>query len=1073
MNESNFYIDEARPAGIPAAERTESQKQVAALPADSRAVVYGSPGSGKTTALRALFLDKIKGNGATLKPHEVLAIAGSREAANTLRDQLALEYSSTTAGPMARTLSSFAFQILRHKALAEGAKSPELISGSEQDRLLAEILKGFENVDLKALGWPTHINSQIVKLKGFRAELRDLITVCLEYRISPQELAQLGTDNDRQDWVAASTLYAAYEKKLTEPKQDNRHDASTLLDVACQYLENGSGFTPEVSAIKLVLVDDAQELTPSARRLLTLLVSRGAGLVLFGDPDTATLGFRASDAASMATLMDQLGGANYKKIVLTSPAGIRPPELTKALGNIAFALPSERAGLHRREYAEVEVPVRTELEPSDVIQAKLFSSPIAEAAWLGRRLRELHLVGDNKVRWSDMAVVARSRTTLEALAAALSAEQVPVTIAGTRSALRDEFASRELLNILDAVLNDKPLDLPAVRSLLQSPFCGLDSIGLRRLRRALRRQELEADGKRNTDQLLVELFESMGSVATVKTREGITADRFVRRFFEARELAAEGANIEQLLWHFWHFTAGDRAPFTHWKQLAEQLDEVGAQMNRNLDAVTALFAAANRFVERYTGTETVPGEAAREFVSQQLALELPEDSLALNYRDDDRVALLTPSGLISKRYRVIALPRLQDGLWPNLKPRSSLLGAMTLDALKSGRASKASEVNRNEQHDELRLLHKAVGAASELLLVSAVDAEEEQVSSFVRVLLTKIPETDKNYNKPRITLRGLVGDLRKRLVVATDAHERISLAFALARLAVEGVPGAAPRDWYGLLDISSEEPLVAIDGDGTEKVYLSPSKLEDFLKCPLHWFLGVNGGTDSVFEAGLGTLLHEVLEAEGDNDEQQLWGILEDRWQTLDFESDWLESREKRRAQRMFGAMMQYLRDSATSGNVVLGREVSFNFEYNGATISGQVDRLEKTSDGKIVIVDLKTGKGVLSNEDAAAHPQLGVYQLAFAHGAFNDVPGVKEATGLAGAKLLFTTNGVPELRDQPSIINDPALREQIEGMVSKAATEMAMPHLYFEAQTATHCNSDFAYGNCKLHLTKAVTYVG
>ncbi|MEY4349279.1 MAG: hypothetical protein RL719_576, partial [Actinomycetota bacterium] len=508
MNESNFYIDGARAAGISAESLTDTQKLVQQLPADSRAVVYGSPGSGKTTALRALYLARIRGDAASLKANEVLAIAGSRDAANTLRDQLALEFSSTTAGPMARTLSSFAFQILRHKALAEGAKSPELISGSEQDRLLAEILKGFETADLKALGWPSHINSQIVKLKGFRAELRDLITVCLEYRISPQQLAALGQENDRQDWVAASTLYAAYEKKLTEPKQDNRHDASTLLDVACQYLENGSGFTPEVSAIKLVLVDDAQELTPSARRLLTLLVSRGAGLVLFGDPDTATLGFRASDAASMATLMDEIGGPNYKKIVLKSRPDARPAELTKALGNIAFALPSERAGLHRREYAEVEVPARSELEPSDVIQAKLFSSPIAEAAWLGRRLRELHLVGENKVRWSDMAVVARSRTTLEALAAALAAEQVPVTIAGTRAALRDEFASRQLLNILDAVLSDEPLDLAKVRLLLQSPFCGLDSIGLRRLRRALRRQELEADGTRNTDQLLVQLFET-------------------------------------------------------------------------------------------------------------------------------------------------------------------------------------------------------------------------------------------------------------------------------------------------------------------------------------------------------------------------------------------------------------------------------------------------------------------------------------------------------------------------------------------------------------------------------------
>jgi hypothetical protein len=37
-------------------------------------------------------------------------------------------------------LTSFAFGVLRLKALKEGAKLPELISGSEQDRILAEVI---------------------------------------------------------------------------------------------------------------------------------------------------------------------------------------------------------------------------------------------------------------------------------------------------------------------------------------------------------------------------------------------------------------------------------------------------------------------------------------------------------------------------------------------------------------------------------------------------------------------------------------------------------------------------------------------------------------------------------------------------------------------------------------------------------------------------------------------------------------------------------------------------------------------------------------------------------------------
>jgi len=1058
MTESAFYLESARLAAV---TLTAGQTEVAALPPASRAVVYGSPGSGKTTALRALFLQLVSGENAQLKPHQVLAIAGSREAANVLRDDLALALEGATAGPMARTLSSFAFQVLRHKALAEGTRAPELISGSEQDRMLSEVLSRLEGADLQALGWPSHITSQIVSLKGFRAELRDLVTVCLEHRITPAQLNQLGIENSRKDWQAASTLLAAYEKMLSEPKQDNRHDASTLLDVASRFLENGTGFTPEVADIRLVLVDDAQELTPSARRLLAQLVSRGAGLVLFGDPDTATLGFRSGDARSMVSLMQEVGETSAKQIVLTAPTGLRPVELSKALGNISFGLPSEQSGLQRRDY----VVAREELEPSNVIEANIFNSPVAETAWLARRLRELHIL--DKVKWGEIAVVARSRATLDYLAAALAAEQVPVTIVGTRKALRDEFASLALLEILQAVFLDEALDLSNVLKLLTSPFCGLDSIQLRRLRRALRRQELEADGTRNTNELLVALFEAPGSAATIKTREAKIVDRFIRRFFEAKEMVLSDASIEALLWHFWHFTAGDRAPFKHWHELSNQPDEIGAQMNRNLDAITALFAAANRFVERY------PEAKSREFVEQQMALDLPEDTLALNYRDDNRVALLTPSALIGKRYRVIALPRLQDGLWPNLKPRTSLLAAMSLDAIKSGRATSVNDVNRNEQHDELRLLHKAVGASAEKLIVTAVDAEEEQVSPFVRILLTKIPETQTNYNQPRITLRGMVGELRRRLVVSTDTHERMALAFALARLAVEGAPGASPNDWYGLLGVSTNEPLVALDGDDAGQVWLHPSQLENFLTCPLHWFLNSNGGSDSTFEASLGTLMHSVLEAEDGKDESELWQLLEDKWHTLQFEAGWLDAREKRRAKRMFGAMMQYLRDTQTAGTKVLGREVDFRFEYNGAMINGTVDRIEQKSDGSIVIVDLKTSKTATSAEETLLHPQLGLYQLAFMNGAFDHVPGIETATQLDGAKLLFTGEGKVTLRDQPSLETDQTVRDAIEEMVSKASTEMAMPQLYFEAQTGSHCTDKFSYGSCKLHLTKAVTYVG
>lgn len=87
-----------------------SQRKVAELSTGLNALVYGVPASGKTTALKALVLGRLR---AGSKPEEILALAATRESATKLRDELALEYQGSTPGPMARTLASFAFNIDR------------------------------------------------------------------------------------------------------------------------------------------------------------------------------------------------------------------------------------------------------------------------------------------------------------------------------------------------------------------------------------------------------------------------------------------------------------------------------------------------------------------------------------------------------------------------------------------------------------------------------------------------------------------------------------------------------------------------------------------------------------------------------------------------------------------------------------------------------------------------------------------------------------------------------------------------------------------------------------------------
>jgi superfamily I DNA/RNA helicase len=153
----------------------------------------GWPGSGKTTALKAHFLRLAR----ETSPENILVIAANRTAAAKLRDELALAFQGSTLGPTARTLSSIAFSILRHSALEQGLKLPELISGSEQDVILAELVELIDKGVLPEPSFPKHITTTVMGLSGFRSELRDVIAVAIEHSISPQALAKLGVEKEQ------------------------------------------------------------------------------------------------------------------------------------------------------------------------------------------------------------------------------------------------------------------------------------------------------------------------------------------------------------------------------------------------------------------------------------------------------------------------------------------------------------------------------------------------------------------------------------------------------------------------------------------------------------------------------------------------------------------------------------------------------------------------------------------------------------------------------------------------------------------------------------------------------------
>jgi RecB family exonuclease len=165
---------------------------------------------------------------------------------------------------------------------------------------------------------------------------------------------------------------------------------------------------------------------------------------------------------------------------------------------------------------------------------------------------------------------------------------------------------------------------------------------------------------------------------------------------------------------------------------------------------------------------------------------------------------------------------------------------------------------------------------------------------------------------------------------------------------------------------------------------VSPSRIEAYLRCELRALLSDVGLRDAdPVSASFGTVVHEIAAAAPpDATVDDLDAMLEERWRELDFPARWHAANERERARRVLLRLAQWLRESRDRFELD-AVETGFAVPVGDAVLTGRVDRLERDRDGRLVVVDLKTGKSKPSDAELGEHPQLGAYQVAVEAGAF------------------------------------------------------------------------------------------
>lgn len=1097
------------PPRLDAAQRSVVEHRAGPL------LVLAGPGTGKTTTLVESVAARIARGG---DPARVLVLTFSRKAAVELRDRMALRIGAARA-PRATTFHSFCYALVRAHQDSELFVEPlRLLSGPEQDVAVRGLLAGqpdLERLGLAHVRWPDELRACLTT-RGFADEVRAVLARSRELGLGPGALDAFARRIGRPDWRAAAAFLAEYLDVL---------DLQGVLDYA-ELVHRAVllAHRPEVAGrlaaqYDAVFVDEYQDTDPAQVRLLHALAGGGRNLVAFGDPDQSIYAFRGADVNGILDFPHAFPGADGR------PAPVEVLRTSRRSGDALLSatrrltqrmpltrLPAEKVRAHR-ELAPVREGGRVEVFT--------YPTPGTELDNIADILRRAHL--EDGVPWGEMAVLVRAGShTIPTVRRALTSAGVPLDIDGDDLPLRHEPAVAPLLTALRAVATaeaaarpddvpveeaaigeasaeeapaeDAPagdvsteqasveeaptgeapveeppseepppcwLDTETALTLLASPLAGMDAADLRRLGRALRDEERAAGTPLPppSDELLARALAEPERLTVHDPAYARGAQRLGALLRKARERLAGGGSAEEALWDLWEGTPWP----TRLERAARRGGAAGRNADRDLDAVCALFATATRAEER-TG-----GRGALNFLEEIDAEDIAADTLTRRAVRPDAVRLMTAHRSKGLEWRMVVVAGVQEGLWPDLRRRGSLL-----EADRIGRDGLAEPLTPGALlAEERRLFYVAATRARERLVVTAVKApadDGDQPSRFLTELGVEPKDVTGRPRRP-LSVAALVAELR-----ATTVDPRVSdtlreaAARRLARLAAladeDGrplVPSAHPYRWWGMFEpTESKMPL----RDRDQPVVLSGSALDQLANtCALQWFLGreVKADAPATVAQGFGNVVHvladEVASGHTPADLAVLMERLDSVWNALAFDAPWKSAQEKENARVALERFLQWHVMDRT-GRTPVASEHDFDVTLGAGDyevrIRGQMDRVEADGEGRAYVVDFKTGKQAVSKAEVEHHPQLAVYQLAVREGAVDEAfDGVRPEPG--GAELVQLRQGAAK-RDGGETLPKVQAQEPLEGewvgdLLATAAGKVLDERFTPSAgQHCTHC---------------------
>jgi hypothetical protein len=341
--------------------------------------------------------------------------------------------------------------------------------------------------------------------------------------------------------------------------------------------------------------------------------------------------------------------------------------------------------------------------------------------------------------------------------------------------------------------------------------------------------------------------------------------------------------------------------------------------------------------------------------------------IAREATDGDAVQVLTAHGTVGQEFDTVLVAGATEGNFPSLSRPEPMFDLASLQHVRS-----RSEQVRERLEDERRLFRMVIGRARRRVVLVAADLHPDADeltprSRFVDELGVGWTQAPEGTDDDPVSVREAIAAWRRQLADPdVEGWRRLAALHGLEALGTDATTWWYQREWS-----DPGKPL-------RDTLRMSYSRLSNLENCELQHVLGDELGLGRVagYQAWVGKLVHGIIErierGELGKTKQEILDEVDRRWREQEFPSKAVSVAHRKLVdERMFkNWWFEYGEEES------LGNEVRFEFDFEGTTIVGVIDRIGPMPGGGTRITDFKTG-----NPDNAPKAeeslQLGIYYLA------------------------------------------------------------------------------------------------